>query len=276
MTNQGHSDPEKGSKDQYKRHIDGNITVRGELEVHQPPDAIEADNTERKDQKSNRNRTFLVSWLTLVAVVIYAGITFWQGCSAKKSADAAKDAANTAHDALVLVNRPWVGPMQGASLDVYRETSSSGYYLLKIPIKNSGPSPALHVSHHVYPMRFGATANITETVKEISQTCDLAEMMAAKPKWPGLSKADWFGTTMFPNQPYTIFEKYLWGDGHPENDDPFLLVGCVAYTDEFDPAKIHHTALCFRSYDKLRDILPLPKPKVAQDLTVCNFGSWAD
>lgn len=78
-TNQGHADPNKGGRDQYKRHVDGSIAVRGEIETHVPQDAAQQHNTEREEDKTRAKKNYIVGVLTLVAVVIYAGITLWQG-----------------------------------------------------------------------------------------------------------------------------------------------------------------------------------------------------
>src|SRR5277367_4039703 len=91
-----HPDPRQGGRDQYRRHVDGDIRVSGQLEVHAPPDTVKGDNSHRKDEAAYRKRNFIVSLMTLLAVVIYAGLTAWQGCSTKKATDAAASAATTA------------------------------------------------------------------------------------------------------------------------------------------------------------------------------------
>jgi hypothetical protein len=85
MPNGRHPNPDQGGREQYKRHVDGEISVRGQLEVHPPPDAAKAENTDKEDQKSHRNKSFVVSIFTLIAVVIYAGLTAWQGCLTRQS-----------------------------------------------------------------------------------------------------------------------------------------------------------------------------------------------
>ncbi|MGA8212017.1 MAG: hypothetical protein WB799_00385 [Candidatus Sulfotelmatobacter sp.] len=80
QANQSHADPDKGGRDQYKRHVDGDITVRGQIETHIPPDAAQQHNTEREEDKTRAKKNYVVGILTLVAVVIYAGIAGWQGC----------------------------------------------------------------------------------------------------------------------------------------------------------------------------------------------------
>jgi len=87
MSDERHPDQHKGGKDQYKRHVDGDIRVSGQVEVHPPPSLAKEDETDRKDQRTSRNKNFIVSLLTLIAVVIYAGITFWQGRMTRESID---------------------------------------------------------------------------------------------------------------------------------------------------------------------------------------------
>lgn len=85
MTKERHSDPNKGGSDQYKRHVDGSVRVSGQIEVHPPPDFVEEDKADRKDQKTHRNKNFVVSVLTLIGVIIYAGLTYWMGHMTRES-----------------------------------------------------------------------------------------------------------------------------------------------------------------------------------------------
>jgi hypothetical protein len=75
---QSHSDPHKDGRDQYKRHIDGDITVRGQIETHVPPSAAEQHEAERKEDKRRDKNSFIVGVLTLIFVIIYAGLTALQ------------------------------------------------------------------------------------------------------------------------------------------------------------------------------------------------------
>jgi hypothetical protein len=74
-----HPQPDKSGRDQYKRHVDGDITVRGQIETHLPPEYVHQHDAERKEDKASHNKNFWVGLLTLLAVTIYAGLTFWQG-----------------------------------------------------------------------------------------------------------------------------------------------------------------------------------------------------
>lgn len=87
MSNQGKPDPNKGSRDQYQRHVDGSIRVSGQVEVHPPPDSVKEEKTDREHQRSHRDKNYIVSISTLIAVIIYALITFWQGCMTRESID---------------------------------------------------------------------------------------------------------------------------------------------------------------------------------------------
>ncbi|HEX4486881.1 MAG TPA: hypothetical protein VH088_11470, partial [Terriglobales bacterium] len=79
-SHQSHSDPDNHGKDQYKRHVDGSIRVSGQIEVHPPPNTNKEETPEQKKARSYRFLNFVVAAATLLAVVIYAGLTFWQAC----------------------------------------------------------------------------------------------------------------------------------------------------------------------------------------------------
>lgn len=150
MTDQGHPDPNKGSRDQYKRHIDGDIIVRGQIEAHFPPDFAKAEETERKDQRTYRQKNYTVSWLTLSAVIVYAGLTFWQGCSTKKTADATIKLVQISERS----SRPFAGLNGFDITHGFRDkegkmrsgnpSPESTDMMFRANIKNFGPLPAMN------------------------------------------------------------------------------------------------------------------------------------
>jgi hypothetical protein len=85
QANQSHPDPHKDGRDQYKRHVDGDITIRGQIETHSPPSAAEEHKAEREEDKARAKKNYIVSVVTLIAVIVYAGITFWQGTLTRQS-----------------------------------------------------------------------------------------------------------------------------------------------------------------------------------------------
>jgi hypothetical protein len=113
-TNQGHADPNNSGRDKYERHVDGDITVRGQLEVHAPPDLIQREETERAKDRTHKKREFLVSLITLGFVILYAGLTAWQGCSTRSVVTEAQNANKIA----IAANRPWIGQIEGDLSDL--------------------------------------------------------------------------------------------------------------------------------------------------------------
>jgi hypothetical protein len=90
MSDAPHANPGQGGRDQYKRHIDGNVRVSGQIEVHSPPDSGKEETPEQKKARSYRFYGFAVSVLTLLAVIIYAGLTAWQAYLTQRISKAAQ------------------------------------------------------------------------------------------------------------------------------------------------------------------------------------------
>jgi hypothetical protein len=131
--NQGHADPDKGGRDQYKRHVDGDITIRGQIETHVPPDAANQHDTEREEDKAQAKKNYIVGMLTLIAVCVYAVITFWQGCLTRTAISDARE--NFAQD-----ERARVGAVE------YHLTFPVGQpSTIAIIVSNSGKTPAFNV-----------------------------------------------------------------------------------------------------------------------------------
>jgi hypothetical protein len=80
-----HAQPDKGGREQYKRHVDGDITVRGQIETHLPPESAHKHDAEREQDAAAHRKNFVVGLLTLIAVTIYAGLTAWQAYLTRES-----------------------------------------------------------------------------------------------------------------------------------------------------------------------------------------------
>ncbi|HEY1993185.1 MAG TPA: hypothetical protein VGG81_02195 [Edaphobacter sp.] len=93
-----HPNPNNDGGDDNKRKISGEIHVRGGIETNVPASLIEQYKTARNEDKSRDNWRFLVEILTLGAVIIYAGLTAWQGWMTRKLVDTGR-----------LSTRPYVG-----------------------------------------------------------------------------------------------------------------------------------------------------------------------
>ncbi len=93
--------------------MNGNIHVRGQIEVSRAPGLTNEHETERRADSAQERKKYILERWTLAAVIVYAGLTWWQGCSTKKAADAASraaDAAQTSASLNYLEERAWFGP----------------------------------------------------------------------------------------------------------------------------------------------------------------------
>src|SRR5262249_16396992 len=131
-----HTNPDQHGADQYKRHVDGNIVIRGEIESRLPPDLQKKkDSSEGESNTRDKNR-FTVEILTLFAVIIYAGLTFWQACLTRKI-------AKTAQDQLISSERAYVS-FEGLGEGIKNTSAFTGEVfgeLFPIEFENSGTTP---------------------------------------------------------------------------------------------------------------------------------------
>jgi len=135
MTDERSPDPNKGGRDQYKRHIDGDITIRGQIETHVPPSAAEQHNTERDEDKRHARKNYVVGVLTLVIVVIYAGLTAWQGWLTRAAIRDAREHFTADQRPYVWNSGIKVGPITAGQTDRISADIFFGNY---------GKSPALN------------------------------------------------------------------------------------------------------------------------------------
>lgn len=232
---------------------------------------IRFDRQTLEETKTEQNRTFQVqnslrwaTWLAFAAAAIYAGVATWQGNEMRKATVASSSAAETAKQALVRGQRPWVGPENEPNVALNR--SNEGIQsVIVIPIRNYGLSPAFHISYYLEPLDIGNSLNdIQEASKRF---CQIAEIGAiTTDKVPGTS----FGFYMLPNAVQRILDKRAWNAQKPFN----AVVGCVAYVDQFHDtpiqSPIHHTSLCFRSFAPIAPGQPIPQ------LFGCSFAESMD
>jgi hypothetical protein len=101
-----------GSQD---KNINGNMHVRGELEVKRSPSLEEQHVAERKEDSAQQGKTYRLERYGLCAVIIYALLTLWVAVSNHRAAGAAQSAADTAaktlmasQDSIELDQRPWI------------------------------------------------------------------------------------------------------------------------------------------------------------------------
>jgi hypothetical protein len=103
-----HSRPHADGGQQNGCKWDGSARVSGEITVKPPPDLLAEYKASQEDNTAHNNKTRFINWLTLGAVVIYAGVTIALWCTSRESAKAARDAVKTAQDTLRVEQTPYV------------------------------------------------------------------------------------------------------------------------------------------------------------------------
>lgn len=199
-------------------------------------------------------------------LAVYTAYTIKMYCANNRAANAASSAAETAKQALVTGQRPWLGPKANPTVIF----DNAGHpQSMELTMKNFGPSPALHVGVGPNPLEAfpeRSFASLDEIVKASKSSCQWAEMASMKiPTVPT-------GIAIFPNGDATIFGK--WSNGVTP-DDAFLILGCVTYYDQLPDTPLHHTAFCFRSYRPLREI-EQPGIDWGKYLFQCNVATQVD
>jgi hypothetical protein len=202
----------------------------------------------------------LVGVLLLLVYTIY---TIKMYHANKKSADAAKSAAETARDALIVDHRPWIGPDTGFPSVKVRIDHDRIFLDTEMRVRNYGNSPALHFTEQPpwpEPIESGVLAKLTAGMKN---ACEQTErMMTSEPT---------HGGALFPNNVATLFSTWPWGQ--VGLDKRFVITSCVVYMSQFTGDRIHHTALCLQSLATVRDFLD-KKATPENALVSCNRGAY--
>jgi hypothetical protein len=189
----------------------------------------------------------------ILAVVVYAVLTYFMWQEMKKSTTAARDT-------LVYSQRPWVHPPVPVRLTQPlvlepNKIAASGI----IEMKNYGPSPAISVV-----VILDVVADIKEYKSLSDNGCSMIERMTKENEF---SKGK-FGPPIFPQE--TIYQPFNISDAVPHpNVTVLYFPGCIIYRDQFGKT-LHHTRFCFET------------PGLAKDFTQkdalvhCNIGQEAD
>ncbi len=101
--------PDDSGGEKEKNSITSNVHVHGEIFVEASPSVALAREAADKKQETRERKKWWLEVSSFGVLTVYAFLTSVQSCQAIKSTKAAKSAADTAKDALVLDERPWVG-----------------------------------------------------------------------------------------------------------------------------------------------------------------------
>jgi hypothetical protein len=83
-------------------NFSGSVNVHGEVQVDLHPDVKQADAAKEKKNDSRESTKRILEVSTLLAVLLYSSLTWWQGCMTRKLVKTAQDTFETS-------NRPYVG-----------------------------------------------------------------------------------------------------------------------------------------------------------------------
>lgn len=256
--------------------------------VHVADSVPERDHSGRsKDNTPFRKRFY--EWGVAIGTFSLLFVNIFLLCYTKKTANAAKSAAETAHDALIRSNRPWRG-VTGIPivLDLRPpiETQNMLVASMTMVVKNYGPSPALYVN--IYPGSFISTAtDVKSSLDEDRRAERAACVMASMSVTEQISKTlvgdkvedvivPPMGQTIFPNEPAKFYfsdQRFNFRDPVELANKGWRIVGCIAYTDQFSTKSnpiIHHTLFCYHTPGVIKGFIP------SQGLVPCNISQHAD
>lgn len=248
---QKHPYPDNYGKDNHERHITGNINARGIIEVERGPDLKQQHATERKDDKTYNDKVLAVNALTLIAVVIYAGLTWWQGCSSSRSATAAQRAADTAFGTLTssrqqfrTEQRPWIaaeavpiGPDQKPFQPVSYPNGLHYRIAINVYGSNTGKTPAVKVIASKVLYLVGPAREATSKAQQFV------------PKYPNVGGV-FFAPNSGPSAIWIDHENDLTQSQYESLNDgtwSLFIVGGIRYRDVFAPqTEPYETIYCFQ------------------------------
>jgi len=142
------TNPYKNSGQQDKRERTFNI--HGTIEAQPPQSLIDQHIAERKEDRRRESNKLLIEGLTLLAVVVYAGLTAWQVCLTRNLVIISQKTFNAA-------NRPYIG-VNTFTTQYAWESDDGNFHVTSTPttksdrmdfiaeIKNFGPVPGTNYS----------------------------------------------------------------------------------------------------------------------------------
>lgn len=186
---------------------------------------------------------FLVNLFTLVGLVFYTIFTYRILCASKKSADAAKESADTAASQLEMAERPWIsGPITVTGPFVIG-TAVGAHLSVTFDMKNIGQSPASNVVKRAM-LTTGEYGSGQDTISERKHLCDNLTN--------SILNSDgqfWFPETIFPNTETPEEDGTILSDPatqyfqkHSDETYPtYRIVTCVAYMSTFNNDVAYYT-----------------------------------
>jgi len=212
------------------------------------------DPYQEKNYNLNRSQ-FGVATVTVIVLFIYTVIAGYQAWKMRTATIAATESADTARDALIRSQRPWLVNDGEAMFTVDGSGEDSASLTFTFKVKNFGPAPALDVGYGIHPFvrNLADKPNLFEDARK--QACELAD-----------SAVSVRGDSIFPQQAITYTSKGGFIVPGFSKVTMVLFYGCIAYRDQFDTQHTtHHTTFC--------QFGPIRKPN---SLSFCGVHEIAD
>ncbi len=230
LTHSSSADPSQKSGDSGVTEVSGRIEFDLSTGLANKLDAQRGEDTVHEGKK------LLVERLTLVAVVLYAGLTLWLAVTTSKAAKSAEKTAKIAQQQLELSERPWIKFKPRILSLVFNSKFfqfESTTVTIEDTFENVGPTVALNVSswEDVFPL--DATFYQTAMTRQ-KELCD-----ANRHPDPARN----FGYSLFPKDPFVNRSivgppmKLVTGATMkaPQGERVgFVLVGCVSYRAPYE------------------------------------------
>jgi hypothetical protein len=151
-----------------------NTHVRGEIEVEISPSLATLHNTERREDTAHERKKFRVEIATFLAVLAYAGLTFWQGGLTRRLATTAEQSLTASKEQFRSDQRPyvWANARSGNSgkFLLVMEGKDAKEFIVDVAIDviNSGRSPAVNMTHTIPEVIVGPTDETVRRAREFT------------------------------------------------------------------------------------------------------------
>jgi hypothetical protein len=225
--------------------------------------AIAPHNNTRGERVMSRYEkcSLVITGAGITVAICLLVIYFLQLREMRKAAEAAKKSADTARDAVILGQRPWLGLNTSPAL----AQKAKQVWVIDFEIQNFGHSPALHSSPNTSLAFAPLSGNLNALIGiECSRGEDWTLGVIGK-KNPANPQREDLGYTIFPGVPVHL-RQTVGG-----TKIALTFYGCLTYLDQFadpgDRKAIHHTPYCYNA------TLPL---SVGQKMTPCFVGKAPD
>jgi hypothetical protein len=246
-----HKQNEAASRRQIEaaqRHQHSQVTVPVARAVtHSIPPFIYEEKSYQRDNRTRERSRDRVEKITLGVLAVYTLFTVGIYWSAKKSADAANSAAETAKDSLIANNRPWVGidpdqPITANPLYIVEETlpnhAEAGIATkahVWCALRNYGNSAAVRIAPPEFRAIITSEFNPPENWNQVQCVHGERESQGR------------LGTvSLMPKVPMEIHTDFMSQSEKPTTLRHIWLIGCIVYQDPFG-GPIHHTRVVLHS-----------------------------